>query len=148
MKIVLLVVIPVLIACVGQAMSAGSSGKKVDLGGFSISLAVKDIQASRAFYETLGFEAYDDHADENWLILKNGPATIGLFQGMFENNIITFTPGDVRSIQRRVKAAGITPVTEADETTDGPAHMVLTDPDGNNVLLDQHDPDYKPTSKQ
>ncbi len=120
------------------------------LGAFSISLAVKDIHASKTFYEQLGFTTLGGNMDQNWLILKNGDAIIGLFQGMFEGNIITFNPGwdqnaqniepfdDVRAIQNHLKASGITLSTEADESTTGPAHITLTDPDGNAILIDQH----------
>lgn len=122
----------------------------MQLGAFSISLAVKDIEASRKFYESFGFEAFGGNAAQNWLILKNGDHVIGLFQGMFEKNILTFNPGwdsnaqklasftDVRELQRRLKAAGVTLVQEADESTTGPASLVAVDPDGNPVLLDQH----------
>ena len=121
----------------------------MELGAFSISLAVKDLAASRTFYETFGFTAFGGNGT-NWLIMKNGPHLIGLFQGMFEKNILTFNPGwdqdaktvdgftDVRELQRRVKAAGITLATEADETTSGPARFVAVDPDGNPLLVDQH----------
>ena len=109
----------------------------MNLGKFSISLAVKDIQASRTFYEALGFTVLDGNVDENWLILHSGDAVIGLFQGMFEQNIITFNPPDVRSIQAALKAQGITLTQEADPDTTGPAHITLLDPDGNPVLLDQ-----------
>lgn len=118
----------------------------MELGQFSVSLAVKDIKASRAFYEDLGFVAYDDHEDENWIILQSGKAVIGLFCGMFEANILTFNPTDVRSIQKALRAAGHTIAIEADETTTGPAYCLLTDPDGNQILFDQHDPSYRPTS--
>jgi lactoylglutathione lyase len=122
------------------------------LGQFSISLAVKDIHASRKFYEALGFEVYDDHEAENWLILQNGEAVIGLFQGMFEKNIMTFNPNpevmDVREIQRRLKESGLELGHEADETTTGPDYLDLVDPDGNPILIDQHDPNYKPTSAE
>lgn len=122
----------------------------MDLGAFSISLAVNDLAASRAFYETLGFEAFAGDAEQGWLILHNGTRVIGLFQGMFERNILTFNPGwdanaqpldtftDVRELQRRLKAAGIVFDTEADESTTGPASFVIMDPDGNPVLVDQH----------
>lgn len=122
----------------------------MDLGNFSVSLAVKDIAASKAFYHALGFTEFGGDESQGWLILRNGAATIGLFQGMFDKNILTFNPGwdadaapvesftDVRELQRRVKAAGITPVTEADETTSGPASFVVVDPDGNPILVDQH----------
>lgn len=120
------------------------------LGAFSVSLAVKDLPASRAFYEKLGFEAFFGAAEQGWLILQNGAATIGLFQGMFEKNILTFNPGwdakaqplaeftDVRELQRRLKAQGIEPQVAADESTKGPASFVVVDPDGNSILVDQH----------
>ncbi|MEZ5353167.1 MAG: VOC family protein [Bryobacteraceae bacterium] len=117
----------------------------MNLGQFSISLAVKSLAESRSFYENLGFEAmkyekpYPGY-EQNWVIMQNAGATIGLFQGMFEKNIITFNPSDVRSIQTALKAKGIAIQREADETTTGPAHMVLVDPDGNGILLDQHNP--------
>lgn len=120
------------------------------LGAFSISLAVKNIQESKAFYESLGFNSFGGNIDQKWLILKNGNAIIGLFEGMFPNNIITFNPGwdenaqnldefdDVRIIQQHIKNCGITLTTEADITTEGPAHISLSDPDGNAILIDQH----------
>lgn len=122
----------------------------MDLGNFSVSLAVKDIHASRAFYEALGFTAFHDQTQLGWMILKNGETVIGLFQGMFEKNILTFNPGwdnngqnvdpftDVRELQRQLKARGITPVKEVDESTTGRGHCIVVDPDGNPVLLDQH----------
>jgi lactoylglutathione lyase len=122
----------------------------MQLGAFSISLAVKDLQASREFYEKLGFTTMGGDASQNWLILKSGDTIIGLFQGMFDRNMLTFNPGwdanarklesftDVRELQRRLKANGVQPVTEADETTSGPAHFVVVDPDGNPILVDQH----------
>jgi lactoylglutathione lyase len=122
----------------------------MQLGAFSISLAVKDLQASKVFYEKLGFTALGGDADHGWLILKNGDHVIGLFQGMFEKNILTFNPGwdqnanalasftDVRELQRALKAKGVTFVQEADETTSGPASFVIEDPDGNPILVDQH----------
>jgi catechol 2,3-dioxygenase-like lactoylglutathione lyase family enzyme len=122
----------------------------MDLGAFSVSLAVKDLAASRAFYERLGFTAFHGEADQGWLILKNGTAVIGLFQGMFEGNILTFNPGwdqgaqevdpftDIREIQRRLKDAGVSFAQEADESTTGPASFVISDPDGNQILVDQH----------
>ncbi|MBL8130866.1 MAG: VOC family protein [Anaerolineae bacterium] len=110
----------------------------MDLGTFSVSLSVKDIKASRAFYEKLGFSAIGGDDAQNWLILRNGAAIIGLFQGMFSGNILTFNPTDVRSIQRALKGKGMTFVLEADESTSGPAHATLTDPDGNAILIDQH----------
>jgi catechol 2,3-dioxygenase-like lactoylglutathione lyase family enzyme len=122
----------------------------MQLGAFSISLAVKDLEASRAFYEKLGFAPFAGNAAQNWLILKNGDTVIGLFQGMFDKNMLTFNPGwdqnaqalgsftDVREIQRRLKAQGVQLVQEADESTTGPASFVAVDPDGNPVLVDQH----------
>ncbi len=120
------------------------------LGAFSISLAVKDIHASKAFYEKLGFTFKGGNIDQNWIVLKNETAVIGLFQGMFEGNIITFNPGwdsnaqnidsfdDVRAIQEELQKAGITLTNVADAQTTGPAYITLTDPDGNNILIDQH----------
>lgn len=122
----------------------------MNLGTFSVSLAVKDIAASRAFYEKLGFEVIMGEESQNWLILRNGETTIGLFQGMFERNMLTFNPGwtgraeaveefaDVREIQQRLKAEGLALASAADEATTGPASLMLTDPDGNPILLDQH----------
>ena len=122
------------------------------LGNFSVSLAVKDIAASRAFYEKLGFKTMGGDQSQNWLILQNGTTTIGLFQGMFDKNLLTFNPGwdgsantladfdDVRDIQRQLKAEGLTLTTEADESSSGPASLMLADPDGNTILLDQHVP--------
>ena len=122
----------------------------MELGAFSISLAVKDLEASRSFYEKLGFAPFAGNAAQNWLILKNGDHVIGLFQGMFEKNILTFNPGwdsnaqplpsftDVRDLQRQLKAQGVAIVKEADESTTGPASFVVVDPDGNPILVDQH----------
>ncbi|MBZ4038038.1 VOC family protein [Novilysobacter selenitireducens] len=122
----------------------------MELGAFSVSLAVKDLQASRAFYEKLGFSAMGGDAAQGWLILKNGSTVIGLFQGMFEKNILTFNPGwdqaaqplasftDVREIQASLDAEGVDITTRADPDTTGPAHIILSDPDGNVVMLDQH----------
>lgn len=122
----------------------------MELGAFSISLAVKDIQASKDFYEKLGFSVFGGDIEQNWLILKNGDHIVGLFQGMFEKNILTFNPGwdqeanqldtytDVRDLQKALKAQGLTLEQEADETTTGPASFVITDPDGNPILIDQH----------
>lgn len=122
----------------------------MDLGAFSISLAVKDIAASRAFYEKLGFEVVFGEQEQNWLILRNKDHTIGIFQGMFENNIMTFNPGwdknavpadsftDVRELQRQLKALGVELTVEADESTSGPASLMVVDPDGNEILIDQH----------
>ncbi|HEX9924155.1 MAG TPA: VOC family protein [Anaerolineae bacterium] len=122
----------------------------MQLGAFSVSLNVKNIEASRAFYEKLGFKVFGGDASQGWLILKNGDHVIGLFQGMFEKNILTFNPGwdqnantldsftDVRELQRQLKANGIEFQTEADETTTGPASFIILDPDGNPILVDQH----------
>jgi lactoylglutathione lyase len=109
----------------------------MDLGSFSISLSVRDLAASRSFYERLGFQVIDGKEEENWLILRNGEAKIGLFQGKFEGNLLTFGPPDVRAVQRKLRENGIDLLVEADETTTGPAHAVLRDPDGNVLLLDQ-----------
>lgn len=122
----------------------------MELGAFSISLAVKDMEASRAFYEKFGFKVFAGDAAQHWLILKNGPDAIGLFQGMFEKNILTFNPGwdsnasklstftDVRDLQRELKAQGVQLMTEADETSTGPASFTAIDSDGNPILVDQH----------
>jgi catechol 2,3-dioxygenase-like lactoylglutathione lyase family enzyme len=122
----------------------------MDLGAFSISLTVKDLETSRAFYEKFGFHQLGGNAAENWLILKNGDCVIGLFQGMFDKNIITFNPGwdgsaqeldsftDVRDLQRELRARGVPFDVEADETTTGPAYFMVSDPDGNPILVDQH----------
>ena len=120
------------------------------LGAFSVSLAVKDLEASRDFYEKLGFEVVGGDPSQNWQILRNGGHTIGLFQGMFDKNMLTFNPGwddeaqpvdaftDVRELQRRLKEAGVTLAVEADESGAGPASFVILDPDGNPILVDQH----------
>lgn len=122
----------------------------MELGAFSISLAVKDLQASKTFYEKFGFAVFAGEASENWLIMKNGDHVIGLFQGMFERNTLTFNPGwdsdankldiftDVRELQRQLKADGVEMMIEADEDTEGPASFVVVDPDGNPILVDQH----------
>lgn len=110
----------------------------MNLGQFSVSLNVKDLKTSRAFYERMGFVAFGGDEAQNWLILKNGEAVIGLFQGMFESNILTFNPTDVRGVQRALKTAGASFSLQADEHSSGPAHAVLSDPDGNVILLDQH----------
>lgn len=122
----------------------------MQLGAFSISLAVKDLKASREFYEKFGFEAFAGDPSQNWLIMKNGDHVIGLFQGMFEKNMLTFNPGwdqnarklesftDVRELQRQLKARGVKLVQEADETTSGPGSFLAIDPDGNPILVDQH----------
>ena len=122
----------------------------MELGAFSISLAVKNLEASKSFYEKFGFKVFAGNAAQNWLILKNGDHVIGLFQGMFNKNTLTFNPGwdqnaqklatftDIRDLQRQLKAQGVQLQQEADETTTGPAHFFLFDPDGNPILVDQH----------
>jgi catechol 2,3-dioxygenase-like lactoylglutathione lyase family enzyme len=124
----------------------------VKLGNFSVSLAVKDIAASRAFYEKLGFRVFGGDQAQNWLIMQNETSTIGLFQGMFPTNTLTYNPGwdrsantlpefdDVREIQRTLKSRGLTLMATADESTTGPASVMLMDPDGNPILIDQHVP--------
>lgn len=151
-----------LVCCLGGLVTtqAGPSATRnptgeentMRLGNFSVSLAVKDIAASRAFYEKLGFKVVGGNQAQNWLILQNDASTLGLFQGMFSGNLLTFNPGwdrhcntlpdfdDVREIQRRLKSQGVAPATEADEATSGPASLTLTDPDGNQILIDQHVP--------
>ena len=122
----------------------------MELGAFSVSLAVKDLEASKQFYEKFGFKVFMGDQSQNWLILKNGDHVIGLFQGMFDRNILTFNPGwdgnaqpvsaftDVRELQRQLKAKGVRLVSEADESTTGPASFLAADPDGNPILVDQH----------
>ena len=122
----------------------------MELGAFSISLAVKDLQASKAFYQKLGFTVFGGEEAQNWLIMKNGDHIIGLFQGMFEKNALTFNPGwdqdanpldgftDIRDLQRKLKDDGVEFITEADESTSGPASFTLLDPDDNPILVDQH----------
>lgn len=122
----------------------------MQLGAFSVSLAVKDLAASQSFYEKLGFSPHGGNADQGWLILKNGSSVIGLFQGMFESNILTFNPGwdqngeeianftDVRDLQKALKAGGVTLDSQADETGSGPGSFMVSDPDGNQILVDQH----------
>lgn len=124
----------------------------MSLGNFSVSLAVKDLAASRAFYETLGFTVFHDQSTHNWMILKSPTATIGLFQGMFPSNILTFNPGwdengqpvakfeDVRAIQQRLKTAGLDLASDTDPEGKGIASIMLNDPDGNTILIDQHVP--------
>jgi catechol 2,3-dioxygenase-like lactoylglutathione lyase family enzyme len=123
---------------------------RMDLGAFSISLAVKDLEASRRFYEKLGFSVFTGDQSQNWLIMKNGDHAIGLFQGMFDRNILTFNPGwssdaqqleeftDVRELQRELKNRGIKMISEADESSTGPSSFMIVDPDGNTILVDQH----------
>ena len=133
-------------------LSFAQESKPMELGNFSVSLAVKDIKVSLAFYEALGFKPVGGKLEQNWIVLQNGSTKIGLFQGMFPKNLMTFNPGwsqdrmalerfqDVRELQRSLKARGLTMAVEADETTQGPAHFVVTDPDGNELLFDQHVP--------
>lgn len=140
----------------GAALSTHATEKKtMDLGNFSVSLAVKDIKASKAFYEKLDFKEVGGKIEQRWIVLQNGNAKIGLFQGMFDKNIMTFNPGwtkdkevmkdfqDVRELQRTLKARGLTMTPEADENTTGPAYFQVTDPDGNTLLFDQHVPSPK-----
>lgn len=122
----------------------------MELGNFSISLAVKDLAASQNFYTKFGFKPVGGDADQGWLVLQNNTTTIGLFQGMFEENILTFNPGwnsdketlenftDIRDLQKNLKSQGVTLLSEADETTSGPASFMVADPDGNTILIDQH----------
>src|SRR5688572_26008819 len=122
----------------------------MELGAFSVSLAVKNIDASKRFYEKLGFTVFMGDQSQNWLIMKNGQHVIGLFQGMFEKNILTFNPGwnsdaqplgeftDVRELQRQLKDRGVSLLSEADEGSTGPASFMIVDPDGNTILVDQH----------
>jgi catechol 2,3-dioxygenase-like lactoylglutathione lyase family enzyme len=122
----------------------------MELGAFSVSLSVEDLEASKSFYEKLGFQVFGGDAAQNWLIMKNGDHVIGLFQGMFEKNILTFNPGwdqeakkldsftDVRDLQRELKTRGVNIENEADESTTGPASFIVVDPDGNPILVDQH----------
>ncbi len=137
------------------SQSTRPHGQAMQLGVFSVSLAVKDIKASKAFYEKLDFKEVAGQLEQNWIILQNGTTTIGLFQGMFERNIMTFNPGwtsdqktldefqDVRELQRILKQRGLTLSTEADESGTGPASFILVDPDGNPIYVDQHVPSPK-----
>jgi catechol 2,3-dioxygenase-like lactoylglutathione lyase family enzyme len=138
-------------AGIGRGYDSSMSRTQVlPLGNFSVSLAVKDLEASRAFYEKLGFSVFGGDPARDWLILQNGTTTIGLFHGMFDRNMLTFNPGwdsaaqplpeftDVRELQRRLRAAGIVPTAEADEAGSGPASFMVVDPDGNPILVDQH----------
>jgi predicted lactoylglutathione lyase len=122
----------------------------MELGAFSVSLAVKNIEASKQFYEKLGFTVFMGDQSQNWLIMKNGQHVVGLFQGMFDKNILTFNPGwnsdaqqlgeftDVRELQRQLKDRGVSMMSEADEGSTGPASFMIADPDGNTILVDQH----------
>jgi catechol 2,3-dioxygenase-like lactoylglutathione lyase family enzyme len=149
-----------LLACVALAAqsptpTSGASDSQLPLGAFSVSLSVKDIAASRAFYEKLGFQVVLGQQQQNWLILRSGTTTIGLYQGLFEGNLMTFNPGwdaqaqplesfvDVRDLQRKLEAEGIVPTTRADTDSTGPASFTLADPDGNVILFDQHVPGPK-----
>jgi catechol 2,3-dioxygenase-like lactoylglutathione lyase family enzyme len=150
----LVLIVCLLAGCAASKSEPSESARKdeIQLGNFSVSLAVKDIAASRAFYEKLGFRMKGGNQAQNWLIMQNDTSTIGLFQGMFEKNILTFNPGwdresqqlatfqDVRELQNKLKAQGITMVTAADEATTGPASFTVVDPDGNPILVDQHVP--------
>lgn len=138
-----------------QPVKVVQGDQPMRLGNFSVSLAVKDIAASRAFYEKLGFKAVAGDQSKNWLVLQNDTTKIGLFQGMFDKNTLTFNPGwdsnkatlsefdDVRTLQKALKSRGLTPNPAADESTTGPAYLMLTDPDGNPILIDQHVPSPK-----
>jgi len=141
------------VAIVGPAttpLTDTQEKKAMELGNFSVSLTVKDIKAAKAFYEKLDFKEVGGKLEENWIVLQNGNARIGLFQGKFDKNILTFNPGwgkdreilkdfqDVRELQRTFKARGLTMAPEADETTEGPAYFMVADPDGNTLLFDQH----------
>lgn len=131
-------------------MTTHPDPQPLSLGAFSVSLSVKDLKASQTFYEHLGFEAFGGVPDQGWVMLRNGDTVIGLFSGMFEGNLLTFNPGwdqqaselstftDVREIQTQLKAKGITLHQEADADGSGPASLMLTDPDGNQILIDQH----------
>ena len=146
--------IAIVATAVAQSTPAGEK-KPMDLGNFSVSLNVKDIKASKAFYEKLDFKVVAGKLEQNWIVLQSGNARIGLFQGMFDKNIMTFNPGwnkdketlkdfqDVREIQRTLKARGLAIAPEADEKTEGPAYFKVTDPDGNTLLFDQHVPSPK-----
>ena len=157
-------IVGVLAFCLGGLVTAQVTGPTANqesgeaqmrLGNFSVSLAVKDIGASRAFYEKLGFRVFGGDQAKDWLILQNETSTIGLFQGMFSKNTLTFNPGwdrkgatlpefdDVRAIQRTLKSRGLTLATEANESTSGPASLMVLDPDGNPILIDQHVPSPK-----
>jgi predicted lactoylglutathione lyase len=143
--------VPLVTITLARTTDSGAA-TKMELGNFSVSLAVKDLGVSRAFYEKLGFKVTGGQASQNWLILQNQTATVGLFQGMFEKNLMTFNPGwsrsaeqlkafeDVRDIQARLLENGIVLTTKADAASQGPASFTLLDPDGNMILVDQHVP--------
>src|SRR3954468_6438806 len=158
MKALTLAGLLVVVAMVGTTTAPAVETKEkktLELGNFSVSLTVKDIKASKAFYEKLDFKEIAGKLEQNWIVLQNGNARIGLFQGMFDKNLMTFNPGwtkdketmkdfqDVRELQRTFKARGITMTTEADESTEGPAYFMIADPDGNTLLFDQHVPSPK-----
>lgn len=137
-------------ALAAAAQSRAAAPKPMELGNFSVSLTVKNLAASKEFYEKLGFRQFAGVAAKNWVVMKNGDCIIGLFQGMFEKNMLSFNPGwdknaqklttpftDVRELQRQLKAQGVQPLKEADETSTGPASFVVVDPDGNPILIDQ-----------
>jgi catechol 2,3-dioxygenase-like lactoylglutathione lyase family enzyme len=153
--VIVMLIVGVLVGCAAtdpreNPVKSTIEGTTMRLGNFSVSLAVRDLAASRAFYEKLGFRVIGGEQAGNWLILQNETSTIGLFQGMFDKNMLTFNPGwdrtcntladfdDVRDIQQKLKTMGITPVVAADETSTGPASLMVADPDGNPILLDQH----------
>ncbi len=153
MKILSMLIVVLALSVDGSShpQEASPPGRQeIDLGAFSVSLAVKDLATSRSFYEKLGFQAIIGEPEQNWLILQNGNSTIGLFQGMFEKTILTFNPGwanrgdhpkqftDIRELQRRLVEQGVELLSEADESTSGPASFTLIDPDGNPILFDQH----------
>ena len=150
LKYLLVLALVAAAAAIGATVASNSNPSAMKLGAFSVSLSVKDIAASRAFYEKLGFHQVMGDPSQHWLILRSGETTIGLFQGMFPRNTLTFNPGwtaqnqplpefqDVREIQRQLKAQGVKLDAEADEKTKGPASLMLTDPDGNPILFDQH----------
>lgn len=156
---ILLLIGAIALIGMGRASTAQSpqamEKKTLELGNFSVSLVVKDIKASLAFYQKLDFKQVGGKLEQNWVVLQNGNARIGLFQGMFDKNLLTFNPGwtkdketltdfqDVRDLQRVLKARGIAIAPEADETTEGPAFFEVTDPDGNTLLFDQYVPSPK-----
>jgi catechol 2,3-dioxygenase-like lactoylglutathione lyase family enzyme len=156
-KLATVLVVALVIGSMSNTIFADQDGgekenKTMKLGNFSISLAVKDINKSRAFYEKLGFEVIGGQVEQNWLILQNETTTVGLFQGMFEENLMTFNPGwdhkqqtpedflDVREIQKQLEKSGVAIKTKADPDSTGPASLVIADPDGNTILFDQHVP--------
>ncbi len=155
MKPIIHPIIALALAAIVPFAPAQERKNTMELGNFSLSLAVKDIQVSLAFYEKLGFRQVGGKLEQKWVVLQNGQARIGLFQGMFPKNMMTFNPGwgpdraelarfdDVRELQRTLKSRGIAMTVEADETTQGPAHFMVTDPDGNPLLFDQHVPSPK-----